>query len=367
MELATATIRSSSIDSVPNSAVALERPSAANPAIESYKLAFARACKSIAPRLQQFEEQLAKELTSTSPDVAEVLQYVSKLGGKRLRPALTLLSAELFGASTEESVRLSMVVELVHTATLIHDDILDVAEFRRHQPTVHIQWDVPTSILVGDWLFTHAYQLANAGDSTVPGRLIAQAAKRVCEGEIDQNRSIANWSLTEAQYVDLLARKTGALCGVSCAMGAWSASANQTSIDAMQSFGEKLGVAFQIFDDWLDVWGDSEKSGKTLGSDFDHNKPTLPWIYLLASMPATERQSFLASLQNTPSTAKEELKKLLAASDASEYTLNCAKQFVASAIDDLRSAIKNLTLRPSQVESLQALEQIAQASVDRRG
>lgn len=367
MELATASLRTPSIESVNPPTVPVERSIPTISPADSYKQAFARACKSIAPRLEQFEAQLAKELTSSSPNVAEVLQYVSHLGGKRLRPALTLLAAELFGSSTDESVRLAMVVELVHTATLIHDDILDVAEFRRHQPTVHVRWDVPTSILIGDWLFTHAYELANAGDSTVPGRLIANAAKRVCEGEIDQNHSIANWALSEPQYIDLLARKTGALCGVSCSMGAWSASAPLAAIDLMQSFGEKLGIAFQIFDDWLDIWGESEKSGKTLGTDFDHNKPTLPWIYLLSTIPSPDRQTLLNALENNPSSAKAELRNRLASSNASEYTLEQAKHYAAAAIADLKQATCNASLRPSQSEALYALEQIALASVDRRG
>lgn len=334
---------------------------------QAYREAFATACRCIAPQLSRFDEELTRQLTSDNESIDRVLKYVARLGGKRLRPALTFLTAELFGPSTDETMRLAMVVELVHTATLVHDDVLDDSGLRRHQPTVHVRWDIPTSILIGDWLFTHAYGLANAGESTVPGRWIASAAKRVCEGEIRQNQSVANWELTQEEYFEILACKTGALCGVSCAMGAWSTAASISRCETLQSFGNKLGLAFQIFDDWLDIWGDQAPSGKTLGTDFQHDKPTLPWIYLLGSQSSSDRQAWLENYHLNPTQAKKQLQEMLTQSDASAYTLGCAKGFAQSACEDLRRAVCDFDLNPHQQQALKALEEIAKASVARIG
>ena len=309
----------------------------------AYRAAFANATQGIRQQLESFERRIQAELQSESPAIAEILRYVSKLGGKRLRPALTFLCAELFNGSTvegstEETERLAVVVELVHTATLVHDDVLDEASVRRHQATVHVRWDVPTSILIGDWLFTHAYGLANAGTSTIPGRWVATAAKEVCEGEILQNRSIGNWRLSEAEYIDLLAKKTGALCGVSCALGAWSAGADEQACEALRSFGIKLGCAFQIFDDWLDVWGSAHQAGKTIGTDFAHDKPTLPWMIALASLSEEERNGWHDRFVCDSEGAKGELIGLLGPSNASERTLQKAGLLMESACKDLSNA-----------------------------
>jgi octaprenyl-diphosphate synthase len=332
-----------------------------------YREAFAKACRCIASPLRMFDEELGRQLVSDNPQIDRVLKYVARLGGKRLRPALTFLSAELFGPSTDETIRLAMVVELVHTATLVHDDVLDSSGLRRHQPTVHVRWDVPTSILIGDWLFTHAYGLANAGESTLPGRWIAAAAKRVCEGEIRQNQTIGNWELTQEEYFDVLSCKTGALCGAACAMGAWSTQAPLSRYESLGSFGNKLGLAFQIFDDWLDVWGDQAPSGKTLGTDFANDKPTLPWIYLLGSMNSVDRQAWFETYNSNPEKAKSDLQILLKHSDASAYTLGCAKGFAQSACEDLRRAVSGLELSDRQTQALRALEEITKASVSRAG
>jgi len=169
------TSETSTLNAFPNTARSFENQVPANASQpdaneQKYREAFSKAARCIGPHLRSFEEELSSQLVSSNPQIDRVLKYVARLGGKRLRPALTFLTAELFGASTEETMRLAMVVEMVHTATLVHDDVLDSSGLRRHQPTVHVRWDVPTSILIGDWLFTHAYGLANAGQSTLPGR-----------------------------------------------------------------------------------------------------------------------------------------------------------------------------------------------------
>jgi octaprenyl-diphosphate synthase len=332
---------------------------------DAYRHAFQHAIACIALGMERVEEKIRAELQSQDPLVSEMLQYVAGLGGKRLRPALALLSARWLGKVTDETVRLATVVELVHTATLVHDDILDHATLRRHKPTVHVRWNVPSSVLIGDWLFTNAYRLANEGESTLPGRWVAVAAQRVCEGEIRQGSSIADWNISECDYVRMLEDKTGALCGVSAALGAWSAGAPLEVCRELEQFGVELGTAFQIFDDWLDVWGSSQKSGKTLGTDLSQLKPTLPILRTLDQMGHDARRLWIASAEEESPRAVEQMRMMLEQHDASQYTLQFARDRIGAAIGRLES----LAIRCGGRENpaYQSLLRIAHASVHRSG
>ena len=333
--------------------------SADNAGANAYRDQLASAMIPIRDELRQVELMIRRELQSCQTPVREMLSYVADLGGKRLRPCLLLLAAKASGVATDESIRLSVVVELVHTATLVHDDILDEALVRRHKETVHKKWSIPASVLVGDWLFTHAYGLANKGTSTIPGRWIADAAKQVCEGEIMQGASIKHFELEVQEYLKLLDAKTGALCAVSCSLGAWSAGADETTCHRMQQFGLKLGTAFQVFDDWLDVWGQSESAGKTLGTDLGNFKPTLPSIRTLERMAPQSRLDLIGRLNAGEASAACALRTAMDACDASDYTLAIAKSLIAEAVGHLDCLPPN-----ASVESLKTL---ALAAIKRQG
>ncbi len=313
----------------------------------------------IREELTVVEQILQKELQVAQPHIAEMLSYVADLGGKRLRPSLLLLAAKASGIASDESLRLSVVVELVHTATLVHDDILDSALVRRHKETVHQKWSVPASVLVGDWLFTHAYGLANKGNSTIPGRWIADAAKQVCEGEMLQGNSIRHFEIKVPEYIRLLDAKTGALCAVSCSLGAWSAGADEATCHRMQQYGLKLGTAFQVFDDWLDVWGTQDNAGKTLGTDLGSFKPTLPAIRTLECMPTKAREAMITRLNSGDLSAASELRSNMEKCDASEYTRRFAKELIADAVGYLDGLPENA--------SVAALRGLALAAVERQG
>ena len=325
----------------------------------AYRDQLASAMMPIRDELRQVELMIRRELQAGQTPVRDMLSYVADLGGKRLRPCLLLLAAKASGVATDESIRLSVVVELVHTATLVHDDILDEAIVRRHKETVHKKWSIPASVLVGDWLFTHAYGLANKGTSTIPGRWIADAAKQVCEGEIMQGTSIKHFELEIQEYLKLLDAKTGALCAVSCSLGAWSAGADETTCHRMQQYGLKLGTAFQVFDDWLDVWGQSESAGKTLGTDLGNFKPTLPSIRTLESMAPQARLDLIERLNAGDATAACELRRAMDACDASEFTLDFAKSLIAEALSHLECLPPN--------PSVDSLKNLALAAIKRRG
>jgi len=236
---------------------------------------------------------------------------------------------------------------------------LDAALVRRHKETVHQKWNVPASVLIGDWLFTHAYGLANRGTSTIPGRWISDAAKQVCEGEIMQGNSIRHFEMQTPEYLRLLESKTGALCAVSCSLGAWSAGADEATCHRMQQYGLKLGTAFQVFDDWLDVWGQPDQAGKTLGTDLGSFKPTLPAIRTLELMTESKRESLIYRLNNGEQEAASELRLEMNRCDASEYTKSFAKSMIAEAVGYLDGLSSNVAVT--------ALRNLALAAVDRQG
>lgn len=311
----------------------------------------------ISEPLARVESLIQFHLSSRHEEVSRLLQYVAGLGGKRLRPALALLSAQALNGISEETVRLATVVELVHTATLVHDDVIDNADLRRHRPTLHRLSNIHSSILVGDWLFTQAYALANEGESTTPGRWVANAAKEVCEGEIRQHIMIGNTSLTRAEYLSILGEKTGSLCGISCQLGAWSAGGDVQQCKAFHDFGRMLGTAFQVHDDWLDYWGEGQRLGKIVGSDFATGKITLPMIRLLEIASKSERKVILDCLQERNLSAFDRIKEMFEKHQIGEFTRDVARQLCNQAIHCLNSAC------PST--SRNCLERLAISAVER--
>lgn len=287
--------------------------------------------------LGKVEQLLRASMRSNDPYADALIGYGWSLGGKRLRPSLTLLTAKATGSINETTLRLASVVELVHTATLVHDDVLDGASMRRNMPTVHTQWDTNCSILLGDFLFTEAYYQASLCDSPSPSRWIGAAAKQTCEGEIRQRGTIDHWNLSIETYLDILRAKTAELCAVSTALGAWSSGASAETIESAERFGRNLGLAFQIYDDWLDLWGDDRQVGKSLGTDLNTGKPTLPILHLLRECSQENRRNILSILHGDAETRWMKLRPWLEPSDASEYTLECAKKFVRLALMELQN------------------------------
>lgn len=310
--------------------------------------------KLVGEDLHRVESMLVEVLRSQYAEVNELASRAASLGGKRLRPCLALLSALAVGRCEEDSIRVAATVELVHAASLVHDDVLDDAVVRRHQPTIHAQVGPHSSIVLGDFLFTRAYGLAAQCRSTLAARNIASAASELCEGELRQHKSVGNWSITEANYFDILRQKTGELCAVSCRLGAWSGGGDSAAAHSLSRFGRKLGVAFQVVDDWLDLWGTAQV-GKTLGTDLLQRKPTLPLIRLLATRTDAERTALIDLLDDA--TQHAQVRRLLDASDAAAYSLDRAGRLIQSAINDLHQL--------PQSPARHCLEGIAQLCISR--
>lgn len=291
----------------------------------------------VADELQRVEELLTSELQSNTPLVDELLRYGCLMGGKRMRPALVLLTAQSLGEVNDNHIKLAAVVEMIHTATLIHDDVLDEASVRRHLATVNARWDNKVSVLLGDYLFTHAFHLASRTGSAHACELIGAATNKVCEGELWQIGQRANYELSEEEYLQIIGAKTSALTACSSRLGAQFAGANADTVEALARYGWNLGTAFQIADDLLDLTGNEDETGKSLGTDLEQKKPTLPIIHALAVSDENERKQMMELLAEGPET------ELLAVLDpwlkrcgSIAYAQQRAVDLAAEAADELK-------------------------------
>jgi octaprenyl-diphosphate synthase len=257
------------------------------------------------------------------------------MGGKRLRPALLLLTAKAVGTVTEEHLVLAAVIEMIHTATLVHDDVLDDAETRRHLATVNSRWDNKTSVLLGDFLFTHAFYLASTLQTTRACRVIGRATNTVCEGEMRQQGSMGDYSLQEDEYLGIISAKTAELCACSCELGAFHAGGSVELAARMSNFGRDLGVAFQITDDVLDLAGDEQVTGKSLGRDLAQQKPTLPIIRLLQCVSSSEKDDVLAILNSNLEDRLPRLRPYLRRYETIAYARDKALEYAARARQQL--------------------------------
>lgn len=285
--------------------------------------------------LAAVERILRDELRSDHLYVDELVRYGCLLGGKRLRPTLLLLAGKAVGELKPEHLTLGAVVEMIHTATLVHDDVLDEAETRRHLATVNSRWDAKASVLLGDYLFTHSFYLASTTGSTWACREIGRATNIVCEGELRQKGCRGVFSLTETEYLDIIAAKTAELCACSCRLGAFYAGGSEPIIEQMTHYGRDLGIAFQIVDDVLDLEGDEGTTGKSLGTDLEQQKPTLPIIHALAQCTPGERTEFLTLLAGDGTATRESLTPWLARRASIDYAMATARRFAARASERL--------------------------------
>ena len=299
------------------------------------RLQFRHLYAPIADELSAVEDILRRELRSRFPFVDALVQHGIRLGGKRMRPALLLLAGQACGPLTDEHVLLAAVIEMIHTATLVHDDVLDEASLRRHVQTVNARFDNEASVLLGDYLFSHAFYLASTVGSTLACQHIGRSTNIVCQGELLQIASRGNFQLSEMQYLRIIDGKTAELCACSCLLGASYAGADQKRQQSLRRFGRRLGIAFQIVDDLLDLLGDEGQTGKSLGSDLEKQKLTLPLIRLLELADAAERRQVEEIVQLPAGERQEALLPLLDRYDAVNYARTRAARFAERACKEL--------------------------------
>ena len=231
----------------------------------------------------------ARMASEHAPRIPEVTAHLVEAGGKRLRPMLTLAAARLCGYSGDDHVKLAATVEFIHTATLLHDDVVDESQQRRGRPTANLLWDNQSSVLVGDYLFARSFQLMVETGSLRVLDILANAAATIAEGEVLQLTAARNLATTESTYLQIVRGKTAALFSAATEVGGVIASAPEDQVRALHAYGDALGIAFQIADDLLDYQGDSGATGKNVGDDFREGKLTLPVIKAIAAADEGER------------------------------------------------------------------------------
>ena len=223
-----------------------------------------------------------------APRIPEVTAHLVEAGGKRLRPMLTLATARLFGYSGDHHIRLAATVEFIHTATLLHDDVVDESAQRRGRPTANLLWDNKSSVLVGDYLFSRSFQLMVETGSLRVLDILANASATIAEGEVLQMTAATDLGTDEAVYLQVVRGKTAALFSAATEVGGVIAGASEDQVKALFEYGDALGIAFQIADDLLDYQGDSKTTGKNVGDDFRERKLTLPVIKAVAQATPDE-------------------------------------------------------------------------------
>ncbi len=233
------------------------------------------------PFLQAVSQRMSEQISAFDADLASYASYALTAQGKQLRPALVGLSATASGKIHDAHITVAVIVEMVHLATLVHDDVMDEATIRRGRPTVAANWGNEISVLLGDCLFAHALKLAAGFPTTEVCRAVASSTNTVCAGEILQTQRRGNLRFTRADYLKVLAMKTGELFALACDMGAYLSGAPVREREALRDFGMALGTAYQIYDDCVDLFGSEGRVGKSLGTDLLKGKVTLPLLVLL--------------------------------------------------------------------------------------
>jgi octaprenyl-diphosphate synthase len=232
-----------------------------------------------------------------APRIPEVTAHLVEAGGKRLRPMLTLAAARMCGYDGPYHIHLAATVEFIHTATLLHDDVVDESEQRRGRPTANLLWDNQSSVLVGDYLFARSFQLMTEPESMPVMRILSNASATIAEGEVLQLTAARNLATDESIYLQVVRGKTAALFSAATEVGGVIADADPAQIQALFDYGDALGIAFQIVDDLLDYQGQTDATGKNVGDDFRERKLTLPVIKAVAKADAQESEFWVRTIE----------------------------------------------------------------------
>ena len=292
----------------------------------------------IVPELLLVEQEFERQARSNIQVIAYIGDHLRRSGGKRVRPALTILSNYATGGagSSQSSIRMATVMEFLHTATLVHDDVIDKAEKRRNRPSINSEFGNQTAVLMGDWLYMSAFETSLAERSLPILDILTAVTRKMTEGELLQLTLIGSTGITEEQYLDVLRRKTAYLFSACCEVGAILGGASETQQAALRDYGMHLGTAFQLIDDLLDFTGSGYTMGKATGVDLLEGKLTLPLIYLLQSdSSAAALLESVISAGNYDQIQREELIEAVGRTDALERARARADEFAEAARDCL--------------------------------
>ena len=311
----------------------------------------------IAADMDAVDLEIRSKLESDVPLVKQVGEYIISAGGKRIRPALAVLFANAHGYQGKSHHTLAAIVEFIHTATLLHDDVVDESSLRRGRQTANALFGNAASVLVGDFLYTRSFQMMVGLQNMRIMDILADATNVIAEGEVLQLLNMHDPEVSEQRYLQVIRSKTAKLFEAATSLGALIAGANETDIEAAAEYGRCLGTAFQLIDDVLDYSGNAADIGKNVGDDLREGKPTLPLIYLMQHGTEYQRNLVRECILNGESSKFDEILETITTSGALEYSRKQAEQASNQAIDALN-------LLP-ETEFRQALIQLARFSVDR--
>lgn len=284
---------------------------------------------------------IRQKLSSHVPLVEKIGDYIVSAGGKRLRPLLVLLSGKALGYRNEDLLLLATTIEFLHTATLLHDDVVDMSDMRRGRSTANARWGNAPSVLVGDFLYSRSFEMMVEIGSMPVMRILSKATRIIAEGEVLQLSKIRDASTTEETYMEVIRGKTAMLFEASAHSAAALAGADEVQSQALRQYGDALGIAFQLVDDLLDYQGDAATLGKNVGDDLAEGKPTLPLIYTMRE--GTQEQAALVrqAIQKGGIEDLESIRAAVSDSGALRYTARLAQTFADRAIDCLAPLSEN--------------------------
>ena len=305
----------------------------------STNLTLAGSLTIIEDELGQVKKLLARQLVASNESLNTMLGHIAARFGKMLRPALVLLAGKTCGRITQTHIKIAAIVELIHVATLLHDDVIDEASYRRNAPTVNTLWGNESAVLLGDFLLSKVFVMCARLESSQITQMLSDTAVRICRGELLHNTQRQNWQLSEPEYFGIVKDKTASLFRSCCYLGGLSAAGSESRLRALSEYGLNLGMAFQITDDLLDIIGDESREGKTLGTDFAKCKPTLPVIHLLSRAEPQQKSALMERL--SAEDKPKELARIFENSGSVEFTRSTADKFCEKAIESLKSLDQN--------------------------
>jgi len=307
--------------------------------------------------LVMMDEILVNRLDSNVDLISQMSQYIINSGGKRIRPLLLLLCARATNYKGDYHYSMAVVIELIHTATLLHDDVVDGSSTRRGQETANELWGNAPSVLVGDFLYSRAFEIMVEPNSMQIMKILSKATNQISEGEVLQLLNIKNANVSQTEYFEVIERKTACLFKAACQIAGILSESDKDIINALGSFGMHLGNAFQIIDDTLDYESNSSVIGKEVGDDLSEGKVTLPMIYALENTKGSEKETLSNAITNADSSNIDNIVNILLSVNAFEYSRKVAK-------NESNLALKSLEIIPNS-EYRSALKLLCELSLDR--
>ncbi len=307
--------------------------------------------------LVMMDEILVNRLDSNVDLISQMSQYIINSGGKRIRPLLLLLCARATNYKGDYHYSMAVVIELIHTATLLHDDVVDGSSTRRGQETANELWGNAPSVLVGDFLYSRAFEIMVEPNSMQIMKILSKATNQISEGEVLQLLNIKNANVSQSEYFEVIERKTACLFKAACQIAGILSESDKDIINALGSFGMHLGNAFQIIDDTLDYESNFSVIGKEVGDDLSEGKVTLPMIYALENTKGSEKETLSNAITNADSSNIDNIVNILLSVNAFEYSRKVAK-------NESNLALKSLEIIPNS-EYCSALKLLCELSLDR--